>query len=456
MNASLERWLRDLAGGRDLLDARTADVDVPEPLIRWPDSVVGGRGALPAPHQHRLALDAALAAARDPQADEALRLRVAYHARWLLALARPDDADAQPRVSIVVPVRDRAALALEAVESALAQTHANTEVIVADDGSRDDLVARLAPFGDCVRRLALPGKGASHARNAGVAAASGELVHFLDSDDLLAPDTLERKLDALRARPNADLVFSAARLTGDVRWTARPDDTRVYLDPPTGRFSCATEDLLRASLDRYPFLTSSVLLPRWLAVAIPFDERLRSGADSRLFVQLGLRGVRAVGLLERLTTYRLQRDALSASSPEREESRCAVGLLNFLDLLRSPRHWRQVGYALPRLCRDGTDARGPWALSLCEEILCEIAALGHGDREGLSPRPVLRQCALSAEALRKRFPDATDDAFPVRFARVVDEALARAIVPGEGDRTWWIGDPAREMWRGALEVLAGG
>ncbi|PYN09879.1 MAG: hypothetical protein DME02_01790 [Candidatus Rokuibacteriota bacterium] len=112
-------------------------------------------------------------------------------------------------VSVVIPTHDRGRVVVEAIESALAQTHPPLEVIVVDDGSTDDTAERVGRLRDArVRYLRRPHAGVSAARNAGIAAATGDLVAFLDSDDLWKPDKVEAEIAALARYPSAGGVFS--------------------------------------------------------------------------------------------------------------------------------------------------------------------------------------------------------------------------------------------------------
>jgi glycosyltransferase involved in cell wall biosynthesis len=111
----------------------------------------------------------------------------------------PDDA---PRVSVVIPTYNRAETLTRAVDSALAQTVDDVEVLVVDDGSTDETRALIEGGEDPrVRYLAHDtNRGVSAARNTGVEAARGEYVAFLDSDDEWLPRKLDRQLSVLDDR----------------------------------------------------------------------------------------------------------------------------------------------------------------------------------------------------------------------------------------------------------------
>ncbi len=108
-----------------------------------------------------------------------------------------------PRVSVVIPTRDRRELTAEAVASVLAQTWSELELVVVDDGSTDATADHVeALFPDPRLRVVRQGnRGVSAARNRGVRETSGEWVAFLDSDDLWFPPKLERQLAAAGEPP---------------------------------------------------------------------------------------------------------------------------------------------------------------------------------------------------------------------------------------------------------------
>lgn len=108
-----------------------------------------------------------------------------------------------PLVSVVIPTYQRAALLEEALRSALAQTYERIEVLVEDDGSSDGTAAMVARLGDPrVRYAWAPNVGRpAPVRNRGIRRAQGELVAFLDSDDVWEREKLEREVEALVSDP---------------------------------------------------------------------------------------------------------------------------------------------------------------------------------------------------------------------------------------------------------------
>ena len=115
-------------------------------------------------------------------------------------------ADSRPLVSVVIPCYNQAHFLGEAIESVLAQSHPNFEIIVVDDGSTDD-TSEVASRYQKVRIVRQDNRGLSAARNAGLAESRGEYVVFLDADDRLLPGALEVGVKELEAHPECALVF---------------------------------------------------------------------------------------------------------------------------------------------------------------------------------------------------------------------------------------------------------
>lgn len=110
------------------------------------------------------------------------------------------------KVSVIIPVHNGSAYLVETLESVFAQTCAPHEIIAVDDGSSDSSPQLLASFGDRVKIVRQPNQGVAAARNAGLAHASGDLISFLDQDDLWPRDRTRVMVEALRAQPDAQVA----------------------------------------------------------------------------------------------------------------------------------------------------------------------------------------------------------------------------------------------------------
>lgn len=113
-----------------------------------------------------------------------------------------------PKVSVIIPTFNRASYVCEAIDSVLAQTYQDLEIIVVDDGSTDDTLPVLETYGERLRLLRQKNSGPAVARNRGIFAARGEYIAFLDSDDLWVPSKLEKQVAVLDSEPEIGLVYT--------------------------------------------------------------------------------------------------------------------------------------------------------------------------------------------------------------------------------------------------------
>lgn len=129
----------------------------------------------------------------------------------------------QPLVSVVIPTFNRAKQTIAAMESVLAQTYPNVEIVVVDDGSTDGsnlniqrYIDQTANEGHQVLFVRQPNQGASIARNTGILKARGEYIAFLDSDDCWVAEKLEYQMQALeRFKDECNVCFTDARLVNN-------------------------------------------------------------------------------------------------------------------------------------------------------------------------------------------------------------------------------------------------
>jgi peptidoglycan/xylan/chitin deacetylase (PgdA/CDA1 family) len=207
-----------------------------------------------------------------------------------------------PEVSVIVPARNAAATLDVALDSLRAQTVPDWEAIVVDDGSTDGTAAIAqahASRDSRVRLLRAEVGTAAAARNAGLAAARGRRLLFLDADDWVAPTHLERLLGLLAATPTATAAYCGYR-------RVMPDGS---VGPATWRADITTAPI-QAFAHRPGTAIHTVVVDRDAVLAVGgFDPALRTGEDWDLWQRLAQAGARFVGVPEALAFYRTGRAA---------------------------------------------------------------------------------------------------------------------------------------------------
>src|SRR6185369_14122248 len=105
-------------------------------------------------------------------------------------------------VSVIIPTYNSARFLTDAIDSVLAQTFKDFEVIVIDDGSTDETESLMHKYGSAVRYIRHENRGVALTRNRGIDESRGRYVAFLDADDVWLPHKLDRQLTALRGKKN--------------------------------------------------------------------------------------------------------------------------------------------------------------------------------------------------------------------------------------------------------------
>ncbi len=214
-----------------------------------------------------------------------------------------------PAVSVVIPAYNSAPFIGETLDSVFDQSFSDFEVIIVNDGSPDtiDLERVLQPYMGRICYIKQKNFGAAAARNEGLRAAKGELIAFLDSDDLWLPDYLDQQLKFLREQ-KCDLVCADALVFGDA-----PDAGGTYMEnlmakaPPTGRVSFL--DLVSGERS---LITSGVIARRDLILKVGlFDEALRNAQDFDLWLRLAHTGARLMYHRRVLLRYRTRANSLT-------------------------------------------------------------------------------------------------------------------------------------------------
>ena len=191
----------------------------------------------------------------------------------------------QPLISVVVPSFNAAEFLPSALETIRAQRYANLEVMVVDDGSTDGTAAVVRQWPE-VRYIRQENAGPSAARNAGIAAASGEILGFLDADDRWTEDHLQHLLPALLSDPKWAFVWVASKV---IRLCRQADGSRM-------------EQVLHESQSQ--FLIGSGLYRRTAFELVgPFDPAMRFAEDVDWVATARQRGVAYRQIPEIVLTY---------------------------------------------------------------------------------------------------------------------------------------------------------
>jgi glycosyltransferase involved in cell wall biosynthesis len=199
----------------------------------------------------------------------------------------------KPLVSILIPAYNAGEWLADTLRSALGQTWERKEIVVVDDGSSDETLAIARRFeSDSVRVFTQTNRGAAATRNQAFLLSQGDYIQWLDADDLLAPDKIERQLAALRDVDSRRTLLSSAWASFNYRThRARFVPTSLWQD------LSPVEWLLRKMGENLYMQTATWLTSRELAeVAGPWDTRLLSDDDVEYFcrVLLASEGTRFV------------------------------------------------------------------------------------------------------------------------------------------------------------------
>jgi len=191
-------------------------------------------------------------------------------------------------VSIIVPTYNTSRFIRTTIDSLLAQTHRNLEILVVDDQSTDDTPQIVASYGERVRLIPQANGGVCKARNRGAREARGAFVCFCDHDDYWYPEKVERQVAAFAADPDLGVVFSRFTL-----WNPRADGS--YADPSEldrddgvlffdlGQSGRIYHQLL---LDNWVLTSSAMIRAQVLERCGLFDESLPYGEEWDLWLRI--------------------------------------------------------------------------------------------------------------------------------------------------------------------------
>lgn len=222
-------------------------------------------------------------------------------------------ANNAPKVSVIIPAYNIAPYIIETLNSVFAQTYKDYEIIIVNDGSKDtkDLEIALEPFFDKIIYAEQTNAGASVARNSAISLARGELLAFLDGDDIWLPRFLESQINFLE-KENLEMVYCDAEIFGDALF-----EGRSFMSDSPSNGAVTTESLITGECN---VITSGTILKKDLIEKFGnFDVNIPRSQDFDLWFRLAKSGARIGYQREILLKYRVRPDNLSGGNVKRSE-----------------------------------------------------------------------------------------------------------------------------------------
>ena len=227
-----------------------------------------------------------------------------------------------PKVSIIIPAYNASNYLAEAIDSALAQTYSNIEIIVVNDGSKDDgaTAAVARKYGNKIRYFEKENGGSSSALNVGIQNMTGEWFSWLSHDDLYVPEKVQKQVEFLTGLqlPKVDLsdhvCFSASELIDGSGAIIRKPDLRKSKEIFSFLESLNDNGPLIAEPTQHSFHGCSCLVHKKVFDAIGlFDEHLRLLNDVDMWFRIYAKGYRIHYLPEPLVKGRVHAKQVSRS-----------------------------------------------------------------------------------------------------------------------------------------------
>jgi glycosyltransferase involved in cell wall biosynthesis len=236
------------------------------------------------------------------------------------------------KVSVIIPTYNRGAILEEALESVMRQTYDNYEVIVVDDGSKDHTKEMLDDYltEKKIKYLYQSNQGVSAARNRGIEEATGEVISFLDSDDLWKEKKLETEIKYFSRNPGVDAIFSDLEKTdGKNYFPSFMRETMAFSNYIIDKQEFQIIDkriLYSCLLQEIPIKIPALSVKREVfSRNKPFDSKYKSGEDWELLLRLSK--TEQFGYINRsLAVLRISKDSLHLVEKEND----AFGVIQFL------------------------------------------------------------------------------------------------------------------------------
>jgi glycosyltransferase involved in cell wall biosynthesis len=218
-------------------------------------------------------------------------------------------------VSVVIPAYNSRDTIQQAVATARAQTLRPMQIVVVDDASKDDTLQQLEAIAgpDLLVVKSAKNGGGGAARNRGIENAIGDVIAFLDADDLWAPDKLAKQMALLRAQTRESFCFTALEQTNEYGEKHTLPKREPRAGESVGDYMLKAGNIMQ---------TSTLLVPRHLLVQCRFNEKLRRFQDLDFVLSLGDAGVAAVFCREPLVEWR------NVGNPKRVSSNPDPAIMN--------------------------------------------------------------------------------------------------------------------------------
>lgn len=206
----------------------------------------------------------------------------------------------EPTISVIVPLYNAEQYVAAALESIFSQLPCPTEVLVVDDGSLDAGVAAVRAFGPRVTVLQQENRGPAAARNAAAARASGDVLAFLDADDLWTPGRLAAQLQRMAEQPDCAIVVGQVENFVSPELDAEEQQRLARSAEQTGSVHIAAMMVRRTAFDRIG----------------PFDETVRHGEFITWWARVQQLGLRVETLPQTVLRRRLHRSNMTRLEPD--------------------------------------------------------------------------------------------------------------------------------------------
>ncbi|MGI8669214.1 MAG: glycosyltransferase family 2 protein [Aridibacter sp.] len=229
-----------------------------------------------------------------------------------------------PKVSVIIPAFNISAFIADTLDSVLAQTFSDYEIIIVNDGSKDteELEKKLENYYDEIIYGRQEAAGASEARNAAICLSRGDLIAFLDGDDIWLPNYLESQVKFLETN-KLDMVYADAELIGDNFLRGK-----TYMETTPSEGEVNPISLLNASCN---VITSGTIVKREKLIEVGlFDTESKRAQDFDLWFRFAKNGAKIGYQKKVLLKYRVSSMSLSGSNIQRAERNILI-----LNLIKS-------------------------------------------------------------------------------------------------------------------------